>query len=121
MPLTMPALFIFLEMKDYVPDTWAGRKSRTCQKSQPVTPSQPAHGVRMLLGRERPVVASRCVSKHSLVHPDLTVALANPIKFFNAHDKKSVKLKEAMPGVPEVCAPPGVCRRGRACSVGEGP
>lgn len=55
MPLTMPALFIFLEMKDYVPDTWA----------------------------------------------DLTVALANPIKFFNAHDKKSVKLKEAMPGVPE--------------------
>uniref|UniRef100_A0A287CZ50 1-phosphatidylinositol 4,5-bisphosphate phosphodiesterase n=1 Tax=Ictidomys tridecemlineatus TaxID=43179 RepID=A0A287CZ50_ICTTR len=56
MPLTMPALFIFLEMKDYVPDTWA----------------------------------------------DLTVALANPIKFFNAHDKKSMKLKEAMGGVPEV-------------------
>nr|KAF6393264.1 phospholipase C beta 2 [Pipistrellus kuhlii] len=55
MPLTMPALFILLEMKDYVPDTWA----------------------------------------------DLTVALANPIKFFNAHDKKSVKLKEAMGGVPE--------------------
>ncbi|XP_014636051.1 PREDICTED: 1-phosphatidylinositol 4,5-bisphosphate phosphodiesterase beta-2 isoform X2 [Ceratotherium simum simum] len=24
MPLTMPALFVFLEMKDYVPDTWAG-------------------------------------------------------------------------------------------------
>uniref|UniRef100_A0A4X1UQP1 1-phosphatidylinositol 4,5-bisphosphate phosphodiesterase n=1 Tax=Sus scrofa TaxID=9823 RepID=A0A4X1UQP1_PIG len=23
MPLTMPALFVFLEMKDYVPDTWA--------------------------------------------------------------------------------------------------
>lgn len=37
------------------------------------------------------------------VHPDLTVALANPIKFFNAHDKKSVKLKEAMGGLPEVC------------------
>ncbi|XP_074222001.1 1-phosphatidylinositol 4,5-bisphosphate phosphodiesterase beta-2 [Camelus bactrianus] len=55
MPLTMPALFVFLEMKDYVPDTWA----------------------------------------------DLTVALANPIKFFNAHDKKSVKLKEAMRGLPE--------------------
>ncbi|XP_037017686.2 1-phosphatidylinositol 4,5-bisphosphate phosphodiesterase beta-2 [Artibeus jamaicensis] len=55
MPLTMPALFVFLEMKDYVPDTWA----------------------------------------------DLTVALANPIKFFNAHDKKSVKLKEAMGGLPE--------------------
>lgn len=49
MPLTMPALFVFLEMKDYVPDTWA----------------------------------------------DLTVALANPIKYFSAHDKKSVKLKEA--------------------------
>uniref|UniRef100_A0A452DUZ2 1-phosphatidylinositol 4,5-bisphosphate phosphodiesterase n=1 Tax=Capra hircus TaxID=9925 RepID=A0A452DUZ2_CAPHI len=48
MPLTMPALFVFLEMKDYVPDTWA----------------------------------------------DLTVALANPIKFFSAHDKKAVKLKE---------------------------
>ncbi|XP_006831966.1 PREDICTED: 1-phosphatidylinositol 4,5-bisphosphate phosphodiesterase beta-2 [Chrysochloris asiatica] len=56
MPLTMPALFVLLEMKDYVPDTWA----------------------------------------------DLTVALANPIKFFSAHDKKSVKLKEAMGGgVPE--------------------
>ncbi|XP_053783818.1 1-phosphatidylinositol 4,5-bisphosphate phosphodiesterase beta-2 isoform X1 [Desmodus rotundus] len=55
MPLTMPALFVFLEMKDYVPDTWA----------------------------------------------DLTVALANPIKFFSAHDKKSVKLKEAMGGLPE--------------------
>ncbi|XP_061036500.1 1-phosphatidylinositol 4,5-bisphosphate phosphodiesterase beta-2 isoform X3 [Eubalaena glacialis] len=54
-PLTMPALFVFLEMKDYVPDTWA----------------------------------------------DLTVALANPIKFFSAHDKKSVKLKEAMGGLPE--------------------
>ncbi|XP_075386861.1 1-phosphatidylinositol 4,5-bisphosphate phosphodiesterase beta-2 isoform X2 [Tenrec ecaudatus] len=56
MPLTMPALFILLEMKDYVPDTWA----------------------------------------------DLTVALANPIKFFSAHDKKSVKLKDAMgEGLPE--------------------
>lgn len=55
MPLTMPALFVFLEMKDYVPDTWA----------------------------------------------DLTVALANPIKFFSAHDKKAVKLKEAMGGQPE--------------------
>ncbi|XP_024088255.2 1-phosphatidylinositol 4,5-bisphosphate phosphodiesterase beta-2 isoform X1 [Pongo abelii] len=55
MPLTMPALFIFLEMKDYVPGAWA----------------------------------------------DLTVALANPIKFFSAHDKKSVKLKEAMGGLPE--------------------
>ncbi|XP_036120832.1 1-phosphatidylinositol 4,5-bisphosphate phosphodiesterase beta-2 [Molossus molossus] len=55
MPLTLPALFVLLEMKDYVPDTWA----------------------------------------------DLTVALANPIKFFSAHDKKSVKLKEAMGGLPE--------------------
>lgn len=25
MPLTMPALFVFLEMKDYVPGAWAGR------------------------------------------------------------------------------------------------
>lgn len=24
MPLTMPSLFVYLEMKDYVPDTWAG-------------------------------------------------------------------------------------------------
>uniref|UniRef100_A0A8C2LRN9 1-phosphatidylinositol 4,5-bisphosphate phosphodiesterase n=1 Tax=Cricetulus griseus TaxID=10029 RepID=A0A8C2LRN9_CRIGR len=55
MPLTMPALFVFLEMKDYVPDTWA----------------------------------------------DLTVALANPIKYFNAHDKKSVKLKEVTGSLPE--------------------
>ncbi|XP_053080136.1 1-phosphatidylinositol 4,5-bisphosphate phosphodiesterase beta-2 isoform X2 [Acinonyx jubatus] len=61
MPLTMPALFVFLEMKDYVPDTWA----------------------------------------------DLTVALANPIKFFSAHDKKSVKLKEAIGGLPEKPFPPG--------------
>ncbi|XP_058149896.1 1-phosphatidylinositol 4,5-bisphosphate phosphodiesterase beta-2 isoform X2 [Dasypus novemcinctus] len=60
MPLTMPALFVFLEMKDYVPDTWA----------------------------------------------DLTVALANPIKFFSAHDKKSVKLKEATGGLPEKPFPP---------------
>ena len=37
------------------------------------------------------------------VHPDLTVALANPIKFFSAHDKKAVKLKEAMGGQSEVC------------------
>ncbi|XP_028623017.1 1-phosphatidylinositol 4,5-bisphosphate phosphodiesterase beta-2 isoform X4 [Grammomys surdaster] len=55
MPLTMPALFVFLEMKDYVPDTWA----------------------------------------------DLTVALANPIKYFSAHDKKSVKLKEVTGSLPE--------------------
>ncbi|KAM9201792.1 1-phosphatidylinositol 4,5-bisphosphate phosphodiesterase beta-2 isoform 4-T4 [Dugong dugon] len=61
MPLTMPALFVFLEMKDYVPDTWA----------------------------------------------DLTVALVNPIKFFSAHDKKSMKLKEAMGGgLPEKPFPP---------------
>ncbi|KAL6042944.1 hypothetical protein STEG23_014805 [Scotinomys teguina] len=56
MPLTMPALFVFLEMKDYVPDTWA----------------------------------------------DLTVALANPIKYFNAHDKKSLKLKEVTGSLPEM-------------------
>uniref|UniRef100_A0A4X2KMV6 1-phosphatidylinositol 4,5-bisphosphate phosphodiesterase n=1 Tax=Vombatus ursinus TaxID=29139 RepID=A0A4X2KMV6_VOMUR len=55
MPLTMPVLFVFLEMKDYVPDTWA----------------------------------------------DLTVALANPIKFFNAQDKKSVKLKDTGNDPPE--------------------
>ncbi|KAL7992465.1 hypothetical protein Chor_016721 [Crotalus horridus] len=41
-PLTMPSLFVYVEMKDYVPDSWA----------------------------------------------DLTMALSNPIKFFNAHDKK---------------------------------
>ncbi|KAF5925561.1 hypothetical protein HPG69_002008 [Diceros bicornis minor] len=64
MPLTMPALFVFLEMKDYVPDTWA----------------------------------------------DLTVALANPIKFFTAHDKKSMKLKEAMGGLPEVCVAWSIAR-----------
>ncbi|KAM5235293.1 1-phosphatidylinositol 4,5-bisphosphate phosphodiesterase beta-2 isoform 2-T2 [Ctenodactylus gundi] len=61
MPLTLPALFVFLEMKDYVPDTWA----------------------------------------------DLTVALANPIKYFNAQDKKSVKLKEAMGVLPEKPFPSG--------------
>ncbi|XP_051000336.1 1-phosphatidylinositol 4,5-bisphosphate phosphodiesterase beta-2 [Acomys russatus] len=55
MPLTMPALFVFLETKDYVPDTWA----------------------------------------------DLTVALANPIKYFSAHDKKSLKIKEVMGSLPE--------------------
>lgn len=25
MPLTMPSLFVFLEIKDYVPDAWAGK------------------------------------------------------------------------------------------------
>ncbi|NWI44068.1 PLCB2 phosphodiesterase, partial [Picathartes gymnocephalus] len=49
MPLTMPALFVFLEIKDYVPDAWA----------------------------------------------DLTIALSNPIKFFNLQDKCLVKLKDA--------------------------
>ncbi|XP_064516026.1 1-phosphatidylinositol 4,5-bisphosphate phosphodiesterase beta-2 isoform X2 [Pseudopipra pipra] len=49
MPLTMPSLFVFLEVKDYVPDAWA----------------------------------------------DLTIALSNPIKFFNMQDKRSVKLKDA--------------------------
>ncbi|NWI00020.1 PLCB2 phosphodiesterase, partial [Tichodroma muraria] len=48
MPLTMPALFVFLEIKDYVPDAWA----------------------------------------------DLTIALSNPIKFFNLQDKRLVKLKD---------------------------
>jgi phosphatidylinositol phospholipase C beta len=37
------------------------------------------------------------------VPPDLTVALTNPIKYFSAHDKKSVKLKEATGSLPEVC------------------
>ncbi|XP_074145363.1 1-phosphatidylinositol 4,5-bisphosphate phosphodiesterase beta-2 isoform X2 [Sminthopsis crassicaudata] len=59
MPLTMPALFVFLEMKDYVPDTWA----------------------------------------------DLTVALANPIKFFNAQDKKSVKLQDTGDDPPDRLLP----------------
>ncbi|NXA57847.1 PLCB2 phosphodiesterase, partial [Mohoua ochrocephala] len=49
MPLTMPALFVFLEIKDYVPDAWA----------------------------------------------DLTIALTNPIKFFNLQDKRLVRLKDA--------------------------
>ncbi|KAM9557358.1 1-phosphatidylinositol 4,5-bisphosphate phosphodiesterase beta-2 isoform 1-T1 [Guaruba guarouba] len=48
MPLTMPSLFVYLEIKDYVPDAWA----------------------------------------------DLTIALSNPIKFFNLQDKRSVKLKD---------------------------
>ncbi|XP_066471358.1 1-phosphatidylinositol 4,5-bisphosphate phosphodiesterase beta-2 [Tiliqua scincoides] len=48
MPLTLPSLFVYVEMKDYVPDSWA----------------------------------------------DLTMALANPIKFFNAHDKKAAKSQE---------------------------
>ncbi|XP_006920659.2 1-phosphatidylinositol 4,5-bisphosphate phosphodiesterase beta-2 [Pteropus alecto] len=61
MPLTMPSLFVFLELKDYVPDRWA----------------------------------------------DLTVALTNPIKFFSAQDKKSVKLKEATGGPPEKPFPLG--------------
>lgn len=38
-----------------------------------------------------------------LCSPDLTVALANPIKYFNAHDKKSMKLKEVTGSLPEVC------------------
>ncbi|XP_029454377.1 1-phosphatidylinositol 4,5-bisphosphate phosphodiesterase beta-2 isoform X2 [Rhinatrema bivittatum] len=50
-PLTMPSLFVYVEVKDYVPDTWA----------------------------------------------DLTSALSNPIKFFNAHDKKSMKDKDGAP------------------------
>lgn len=37
-----------------------------------------------------------------LCFPDLTVALANPIKYFNAHDKKSMKLKEVTGSLPEV-------------------
>ncbi|NXT08045.1 PLCB2 phosphodiesterase, partial [Prunella fulvescens] len=48
MPLTMPALFVFLEIKDYVPDAWA----------------------------------------------DLTIALSNPIKFFNLQDKRLMKPKD---------------------------
>ncbi|XP_065449238.1 1-phosphatidylinositol 4,5-bisphosphate phosphodiesterase beta-2 isoform X2 [Chrysemys picta bellii] len=56
MPLTMPSLFVYLEMKDYVPDTWA----------------------------------------------DLTVALSNPIKFFNTQDKSSVKLKPGSAEGPDM-------------------
>ncbi|XP_033001029.1 1-phosphatidylinositol 4,5-bisphosphate phosphodiesterase beta-2 [Lacerta agilis] len=56
MPLTMPSLFVYVEMKDYVPDSWA----------------------------------------------DLTMALSNPIKFFNAHDKKSEKSQEDTPEGPDL-------------------
>ncbi|KAM4664967.1 1-phosphatidylinositol 4,5-bisphosphate phosphodiesterase beta-2 [Discoglossus pictus] len=52
MPLTMPSLFVYVEVKDYIPDTWA----------------------------------------------DLTHALANPIKYFNAHDKKSMMKEGASTG-----------------------
>ncbi|XP_052551315.1 1-phosphatidylinositol 4,5-bisphosphate phosphodiesterase beta-2 isoform X1 [Tympanuchus pallidicinctus] len=48
MPLTMPSLFVYLEVKDYVPDAWA----------------------------------------------DLTIALSNPIKFFNLQEKRSVNLRD---------------------------
>ncbi|XP_052039192.1 1-phosphatidylinositol 4,5-bisphosphate phosphodiesterase beta-2 isoform X2 [Apodemus sylvaticus] len=71
MPLTMPALFVFLEMKDYVPDTWA----------------------------------------------DLTVALANPIKYFNAHHKKSVKLKEVTGSLPEKLFSSGIPVAGQSNGV----
>ncbi|NXJ07064.1 PLCB2 phosphodiesterase, partial [Odontophorus gujanensis] len=50
MPLTMPSLFVYLEVKDYVPDAWA----------------------------------------------DLTIALSNPIKFFNLQEKRSVNLKDGL-------------------------
>uniref|UniRef100_A0A803SLP1 1-phosphatidylinositol 4,5-bisphosphate phosphodiesterase n=1 Tax=Anolis carolinensis TaxID=28377 RepID=A0A803SLP1_ANOCA len=56
MPLTMPSLFVYVSMKDYVPDSWA----------------------------------------------DLTMALSNPIKFFNAHDKKSAKSQESNLERPEL-------------------
>ncbi|XP_074921573.1 1-phosphatidylinositol 4,5-bisphosphate phosphodiesterase beta-2 isoform X5 [Chelonoidis abingdonii] len=56
MPLTMPSLFVYLEMKDYVPDTWA----------------------------------------------DLTIALSNPIKFFNTQDKTSVMLKQGSAEKPDM-------------------
>lgn len=36
MPLTMPALFVLLEMKDYVPDTWAGRRPTECWEPRAV-------------------------------------------------------------------------------------
>uniref|UniRef100_A0A6J0TZE9 1-phosphatidylinositol 4,5-bisphosphate phosphodiesterase n=1 Tax=Pogona vitticeps TaxID=103695 RepID=A0A6J0TZE9_9SAUR len=58
MPLTMPSLFVYVEMKDYVPDSWA----------------------------------------------DLTMALSNPIKFFNAHDKKLLKNQEANAEQPDLQA-----------------
>uniref|UniRef100_A0A8C5R5E3 1-phosphatidylinositol 4,5-bisphosphate phosphodiesterase n=1 Tax=Leptobrachium leishanense TaxID=445787 RepID=A0A8C5R5E3_9ANUR len=48
MALTLPSLFAYIEVKDYVPDTWA----------------------------------------------DLTHALSNPTKFFNANEKKSIKMKD---------------------------
>lgn len=124
MPLTMPALFVFLEMKDYVPDTWAGRRPMECWKPQAVHPLsflKPASrgGQNRVSwgrqGRER-LRGTSYQAPHIPVHPDLTVALANPIKFFSAHDKKAVKLKEAMGGQPEVCvarsharAPPQAC------------
>lgn len=30
MPLTMPSLFVYLEVKDYVPDAWAGSYVSEC-------------------------------------------------------------------------------------------
>lgn len=120
MPLTMPALFILLEMKDYVPDTWAGEEAGlSISIALPPVSLQTEGAGQGVLGWEGG--ASRCFpcqTHDALVPPDLTVALANPIKFFNAHDKKSVKLKEAMGGVPEVrvagppAPSPSVGRRG---------
>lgn len=54
---------------------------------------------------------------HCPCHADLTVALANPIKFFNAHDKKSVKLEEALGGLPEVCVAGSIGRAPRNFAV----
>lgn len=114
MPLTMPALFCLPGDEGLCAWTPAGRGPWNASEPQAIHPLsfllKPASRRKVeqgVLGQARTGEDSEAQSSpyqayHIPVHPDLT-ALANPIKFFSAHDKKAVKLKEAMGGQPEVC------------------
>lgn len=85
-----------------VGDLWCARDPTQSIRSPFIKPV--SHGEQeRLVGESFQAWLHMYQAGHVLFFSDLTVALANPIKYFNAHDKKSMKLKEVTGSLPEVC------------------
>uniref|UniRef100_A0A8D2HY37 1-phosphatidylinositol 4,5-bisphosphate phosphodiesterase n=1 Tax=Urocitellus parryii TaxID=9999 RepID=A0A8D2HY37_UROPR len=87
MPLTMPALFIFLEMKDYIPDTWAGEASRSIfTHTMLVMPYAPR-------SHRLPVHLIRASAEPQTTSPEELLELKGIVKLQRRHEKELRELE----------------------------
>lgn len=82
--LTLPALFVYVEVKDYVPDTFAGEFQVTCTETKLLptpTPTPPSNKP-----QQEPEKHSFCSSS------DVIEALSNPIRYVNLMEQRANQL-----------------------------